>query len=148
MKGNSSQQQGILQELMELMLHEIRRILQYLWGGDFISDDFLATELAKRLHQAPTTVARALNDYTDIALGNCMKVLVTCTHPQPLHGNKTLDYVMLLFAFTCVLIDCAVPLSDLHRIWEACEFVAFAQYLNGTSKDGLLGTTSQFPPRL
>jgi hypothetical protein len=72
-KSSSARQQGILQEVMGLMQHEIRRVSQYLWGCNLISDDFLAVELAKRLHQTPTTVARALHDYTNIALGNCMK---------------------------------------------------------------------------
>jgi hypothetical protein len=73
-KSSSSQQQGILQEVTGLMVHEIRRLSQFLWGGEFISDDFLAEELAKRLHQTPTTTAHALHDYTEVALGNCMKV--------------------------------------------------------------------------
>jgi hypothetical protein len=73
-KNGSSQQPGILQEVTWLMVHEIRRASQVLWGGDFISDDFLAAELAKRLQQTPTTAAHALYDYTETALGNCMKV--------------------------------------------------------------------------
>jgi hypothetical protein len=73
-KSGSSQQQGILHEVIELMGHEIRRASKFLWGGDFISDDFLAAELSKRLHETPTTTANALHDYTEVALGNCMKV--------------------------------------------------------------------------
>ena len=69
-----SQTQGILQEVIGLLGHEIRRVYQFLGGGDFLSDDFLAAELSKCLNQTPTTAARALHDYSSVALGNCMQV--------------------------------------------------------------------------
>ncbi len=81
-KNGISQTQGILQEVIGLLGHEMRRAYQLFGSGDFISDDFLAAELSKCLNQTPTTAARALHDYSSIALGNRMQVQHKCQIKQ------------------------------------------------------------------
>ena len=75
MKTGAENSKGMPQELIALAAHEARRLSELFWGDTyFISDDLLAEELGEFVYSVPKTINRAMRDYANIALGNCMQV--------------------------------------------------------------------------
>ncbi len=68
---------GLSEELLGVLSHEARRLLLLVSRGSssFISDDELASKLAASLYATPTSMNRAIKDYTSVALRNFMEVI-------------------------------------------------------------------------
>ena len=67
---------GLPEELHGVLSHEFQRLMHYVSRepSPFVSDDRLAHELALFLRNTPTSMNRAMKDYTFVALGNYMEV--------------------------------------------------------------------------
>ena len=72
---------GLSEELQGVLYHEARRLMQLVSRSpsSFVSDDDLARQLAATLYCMPTSMNRAIKDYTSVALGNFMEVSCLCS---------------------------------------------------------------------